>query len=243
MSMDWQTIAAVAAAITAILGAIAAVTGHVTKAWTAGRRWQLRRKKVPAAGEATPSPAPSTGQPSGPSLRVDQALQKGPGVVWIIYRREDTAGTAQRLHEELSGRLGPENVRLDPEPDEAPPGGAESFHEQALRSVIALVLIGPGWLRSEDEYARRRLSVPDDPVRRQIAAALSVKVPLLPILVRGAEMPMENQLPQEISGLALRNALIVTQTSWEDDVARVARVVEHLNEARSRSGRESLSGL
>ncbi len=223
--MDWQTIGAVAGAVTAVLGAVAAVTGQLGKAWAAGRQWQLRRKKS-LAGDAPRAPAPSTERASSPSLGRGQALRNGPAVVWIIYRREDAAGTAQQLHDALSRRLGTKNVRMDPGPDDGPPGGTESHREMVRRTDFALVLMGPEWLRSEDENARRRLWSPDDPVRRRIAAALAAGAGVVPILVRGALMPGPDQLPQEISSLTRRNALQVTQTCWESDVDRVAELFE-----------------
>jgi hypothetical protein len=219
--MDWETIGAVAGAVTAVLGAVAAITGLLGKAWRAGRQWHLRRTKSPEAGKAARAAAPSTAPTRAP---VDQALRKRDGF-WIIYRREDAAGTAQRLHEELSRRYGAKKVWMDPEPDDAPPGSTESFREVARRSDVALVLMGPEWLRSEDERARLRLWSPDDPVRRQIAAALSsAETTVLPILVRGARMCTRDELPEEISVLARRNVLEVSQSSLEYDIARVAEL-------------------
>lgn len=188
--MDWETIAAVAAAVTAVLGAIAAVTGHLTKAWAAGRRWQARRKGASAASGSAQAAAPGIEQADGQSPQADRTLREGSGAVWIIYRREDAAGTAEKLQEGLGRRIGTENVLLSPEATDPSPASAGIFNEIARRSEVVLVLIGPGWLRGEDEYGRARLSIPDDPVRVQIQTALSAEVALIPVLVRGASIPV-----------------------------------------------------
>ena len=62
---------------------------------------------------------------------------------------------------------------------------------------------GPG------ERDARRLDDPRDLVRVEVAAALSRDIPVIPLLVGGAEMPAETELPQGLRTLAYRNGIAV----------------------------------
>src|SRR5213593_1442437 len=105
---------------------------------------------------------------------------------YVSYRRSDTAGWAGRVYDELARRFGPENVFLDV--DTLQPGA--DFIEvsaKAVRSSDAVIaLIGPRWLDEPDSGEGRTIDDPGDFVRREIAAALTAGLPILPVLVDGA---------------------------------------------------------
>jgi TIR domain len=77
--------------------------------------------------------------------------------VFINYRREDTAPYAGRLYDRLAEHFGEDQVFIDI--DQIEPG--EDFVEVINRKVgtcdIALVAIGPHWLRPIDASGKRRL--------------------------------------------------------------------------------------
>ena len=68
-----------------------------------------------------------------------------------------------------------------------------------------LVVIGPNWLTAEDEAGQRRLDQPDDFVAIEIAAALARDIHVIPVLVEGARMPKESELPDSLKRLARRH--------------------------------------
>ena len=100
--------------------------------------------------------------------------------LFINYRREDTAPYAGRLYDRLSAHFGDEQVFIDI--DQIEPG--EDFVEAINRKVgaceIAIVLIGPNWLRATDASGKRRLDDTEDFVRMEIAAALQREIRVIP---------------------------------------------------------------
>ena len=79
--------------------------------------------------------------------------------------------------------------------------------QQALDTCAAvLVVIGPRWLTVADRHGRRRLDLPDDWVRHEIAESLRRHgVRVFPVLL-DAEMPSAEDLPDDIKPLTRRQA-------------------------------------
>jgi hypothetical protein len=140
--------------------------------------------------------------------------------VFLSYRREDSAGFAGRLADGLEAEFGAGSVFRDV--DDIRPG--EDFQlaiESQLRSVDAvLVLIGPRWLEARTDGARR-LDDPADFVRQEIATALASGKPVIPLLVGGAKMPGEADLPAPLASLARRQAVVLSDSGWQGDVTRL----------------------
>jgi hypothetical protein len=146
--------------------------------------------------------------------------------IFISYRREDTAGYAGRIHEELEGRLGPEQVFRDVDTLRAGQDFEQAIRERLQHCQACLVLIGPHWLRSQTEAGVRRLDQPGDYVSMEIAAALARPgVLVIPVLVGGAKMPASADLPEVIRPLARRHAMTVRDETWEADMDRLAAAV------------------
>ncbi len=140
--------------------------------------------------------------------------------VFLSYRREDSAGFAGRLADGLEAEFGAGSVFRDV--DDIRPG--EDFQlaiDSQLRSVDAvLVLIGPRWLDARIDGARR-LDDPGDLVRLEVATALASGKPVIPVLVGGAPMPGEAELPTLLAALARRQAVVLSDSGWQGDVARL----------------------
>jgi hypothetical protein len=83
--------------------------------------------------------------------------------------------------------------------------------EQAIRGAsVVLVLIGPRWLAAEAN-GRRRIDDPEDWVRLEIEAALRrAEIAVVPVLLEGAKMPSEDDLPESLRALTRRNAIVLT---------------------------------
>jgi ankyrin repeat protein len=141
--------------------------------------------------------------------------------VFISYRRDDAAGTAGRLYDRLVDRLGRERVYRDV--DSGQPG--EDFVETIGRKVrecdVLLALIGPGWLRAVDESGGWRLAKEEDLVRVEIATALDRGIRVIPILLEGAKMPRDGDLPSSLAKFAHRNAVEVRDAHFDQDVAQL----------------------
>ena len=141
---------------------------------------------------------------------------------FLSYRRDDSAGFAGRLADDLEVAFGVGTVFRDV--DDIRPG--EDFVqaiESHMKTVdVVLVMIGPRWLTAGSDGSRR-LNDPHDVVRQEIAAALSSGRPLIPLLVGGAVMPTEADLPTPIAGLARRQAVVLSDAGWRGDLERLVK--------------------
>ena len=146
--------------------------------------------------------------------------------VFISYRRDDTAAYAGRLFDRLGARFSEESIvidlRLEPGAD-----WVAAVESTVGAADIGLVLIGPQWAGGSDVDGTRRLHDPGDMVRREIDVMLnSPRTLTVPVLVGGARMPMPQDLPEELRALSCLQALEVSDTRWDYDVARLIDVIE-----------------
>lgn len=72
-------------------------------------------------------------------------------------------------------------------------------------------MIGKDWLKITDSTGRRRLDDPKDTVRQELVTALERRMCVFPVLVGGARMPQEEELPADLQSLCRRNALEITE--------------------------------
>jgi len=161
--------------------------------------------------------------------------------IFIGYRRADTADVAGRLYDALSMAFGDGEVFKDV--DSIPIGADFSAHIKKLlpKCRIFLALIGPGWANAGDASGTSRLDNEKDLVRIEIETALATpKLLFVPVLVNGAHMPAENEVPESIRALLAHNAAILRRDpDFKSDVARlIAALREHL-----RTGRLNLQPL
>ena len=147
--------------------------------------------------------------------------------IFLSYRRDDSAGFAGRLADAMEAEFGTGSVFRDV--DDIRPG-EDFIHaiESHLQQVgVVLVMIGTRWLDAGAD-GRRRLDDTGDFVRQEIQAALESGKPLIPLLVGGASMPAEADLPAAISGLSRRQAVVLSDSNWRGDVERLVASLSKL---------------
>lgn len=137
--------------------------------------------------------------------------------VFINYRRDDSIGTAGRLHDRLVNALGKTSVFMDTEHIPAGADFVEHLKKQVRASKVFLVLIGPDWLNASNSAGERRLDDPDDFVVSEIVEALDRDIVVIPVLVDGAVMPRPEQLPDQIRRLVRRNAIEIRNANFTRD--------------------------
>ena len=191
---------------------------------------------VPRAHWGVDDPAGASGSllrvQSAPRLlrrdtNVDQqghALAASAGV-FVSYRRDDTRHVAGRLAGDLADHFGTDSIFRDVESID----GGEEFPvrlEKALaQCAVMLVLIGHDWLAAKDAQGRRRLDDPADWVRQEIVAALRRAVRVVPVLVEGAALPAEADLPDELKPLVKRQARPLADERWRGDLAALMEML------------------
>lgn len=142
--------------------------------------------------------------------------------IFISYRRDDTRQAAGRLADDLSDRLGADRIFRDIEKIELGVDFEQALNQALVNCEIMLVLIGRQWSRITDSQGRRRLEQPNDWIRIEIVSALKRGIRVVPVLVDGADLPPESDLPEELRPLVRRQALEIEDARWKSDVARLA---------------------
>ncbi|OOG78260.1 toll/interleukin-1 receptor domain-containing protein [Algoriphagus sp. A40] len=150
------------------------------------------------------------------------------GKIFISYRREDTSGESGRLKDKLEQVFGQANIFYDVETLEAGLNFDQSIAKALNESKVLLAMIGPHWLKVEDNKGVKRLQKPEDWVRKEIAEALKRGLRVIPVLVNGAEMPDQEELPEELKELSLKHAQELTSSRWNYDVGELTKVLEKI---------------
>lgn len=156
---------------------------------------------------------PTNALPAGASI---------PGAVFISYRRAGVPHFAGRLQARFACEFGPDRTFLDVG-GIATSQNSQKVVEDTLKDCTAFVaVIGPNWLvESKAPGADDLWSRSPDYVRIEIGAAISLELPIFPVLVDDAEMPEPNQLPPDIAAFAGKHAISFAHDSFERDFERL----------------------
>src|SRR4051812_6307986 len=181
----------------------------------------------------------ATSPPQGAPVSLDQVIAqdrrsksraplRGEGGIFINYRREDSDTWVDHIYEKLCSHFSKNHVFMDV--DSIPPGVdfVDAITSAASKCGLMLVIMGRGWAKMADNQGRPRIQNDDDFVRLEIAAAIRLNIPILPVLGFGASMPSQNELPEEIRALARRNACTIVRATYADDLDALVRHVERL---------------
>jgi hypothetical protein len=146
--------------------------------------------------------------------------------IFVSYRRADAASEAGRITDWLDRHFGEDEVFMDISALEPGVDFVEGI-EQAVEMIDALIaVIGPGWVDAVDEHGNRRLDDPTDWVRLEIANALQRGIRVIPVLVKGAAMPPEAKLPDDLKPLRRRNALPITERQWRPGIEELIQALD-----------------
>jgi len=143
-----------------------------------------------------------------------------PGV-FISYRREDSSGYAGRLFDILSVHFGRENTYMDVDTIMGGDNFPAVIEEKISQCDALLAVIGERWLTCTAANGGRRLDMAGDFVRLEIAKALERGVRVIPVLVGGATMPRQDDLPDELRQLAAREAMDLRDAHFRADAERL----------------------
>jgi hypothetical protein len=157
--------------------------------------------------------------------------------LFISYRREDSADVVGRISDRLIDKFGHDAVFRDV--DSIPLGQDFRTHlrDAVGRCDVLLVIIGQHWC---DTMAggKRRLDDPRDHLRIEVESALQRDIPVIPVLVQGAVLPEEEDLPEVLRPLAYRNAQPVrSDPDFAGDIERLVHGIEvQFGTARASTG-------
>jgi len=129
--------------------------------------------------------------------------------IFISYRRDDSAADSGRIYDRLEPKFGRNNVFKDVDTILLGVDFRHVLTDEVAKCDVMLVIIGRQWVNMADESGQRRLDNPNDFVRIEIEAALARDIPVIPLLVEGAQMPQESDLPHSLALLAYRNGIAI----------------------------------
>lgn len=95
-------------------------------------------------------------------------------------------------------------------------------------------------MKAKGRKGKSRLDDPGDFVRIEIESALNRRIPVIPILVRGASIPLAERLPTSIQDLSYRNGIVVRpDPDFHKDmdrlIAHLKRPIQSITETPSES--------
>jgi hypothetical protein len=162
--------------------------------------------------------------------------------IFISYRRSDTQMAAGRLHDSLVGRFGGPSVFRDKEAIRPGYDWIDEIQNALAGDVVVVALLGPQWADSRDAEGRRRLDDPEDSNRVELETALTKRVPVIPVLVEGANVPGADTLPSSLRALTRRNAVRLRDDDWDADFGRLADALGSLGVVASSRPQAGHSG-
>ena len=138
--------------------------------------------------------------------------------IFISYRRDDSEGEAGRLFDDLTRAFGSDSVFMDVAGIKPGVDFRRAIEQNVASCGVLLAIIGPRWLDTTNADGTRRLDDPNDFVALEIASAMKRDVPVIPVLVHEATMPVVDKLPATIKDLAFHNSVELSHARWNSDV-------------------------
>jgi tetratricopeptide (TPR) repeat protein len=140
--------------------------------------------------------------------------------LFISYRRDDSAAYAGRLCDRLSAVLGAHRVFMDVQGIQPGENFAKAIEQVLAQCSTVLVVIGPRWRKLLDP---RPAHNEQDYVVHEIAAALSAKKTVVPVLVGGTPVSSLGNLPAALTDLSFHQAVELHDSSFDDDCDRLLK--------------------
>ena len=151
--------------------------------------------------------------------------------IFISYRREHTAVIVGRLHDRLADHFGVRQIVRDIETVDAGDDFDHRIDEVVASAAAFLAIISNRWLLDRNPVGKRPIGVPRDWVEREIEVALRRPgVLVIPVLIEGATLPGEQELPYSIRSLAMRDAMHLSDLGWNDEIGNLIGALEEVVE-------------
>lgn len=157
---------------------------------------------------------------------------QGKKLAFISYRRDDSSAPARGLRDNVETAFGGECVFMDVQEIRIGTLWPSVIQNAIAEASVLIVVIGPGWLRMQDEHGRRRLDKPGDWVHDEIALSLLRSIPIIPVCVSRASAPPAEALPKSIERLASFQHLELRDTHWREDIGALFKQLDAIGFVR-----------
>jgi hypothetical protein len=140
--------------------------------------------------------------------------------IFISYRRSDSQEVVDHLYAQLVRVFGPRNVFKDDQVIQPGQDIRQQIHRALATVDVVLVVIGPGW-------ASQRLFDANDYVRMEVESALYKEgCWVIPVLVKGADRPPAQAIPESILRLRDLKAVNISHSAnFRSDIAQLSETI------------------
>lgn len=108
---------------------------------------------------------------------------------------------------------------------------AEVINHSLSQCKVLIAIIGKKWLRAVGSQGRPKLRDPNDYVRIEIEIALQRGIRVIPILVEGASMPMNTELPDSMAPLSRRNGTAMSHARFNVEADQLMNTLKRILES------------
>jgi hypothetical protein len=150
------------------------------------------------------------------------------GKIFINYRRRQSLAEAQHLATLLAKEFGARRVFIDVRGIDGFSNWFETLKQQVEGTAAMISVVGKDWLSALDAKDHPPGETTKDFVRFEIAEALRRNVPVLPVLLDGAAMPLSSQLPAETQGMLLRQGMKLRGEEFPEHAAAIVKQLKKL---------------
>jgi hypothetical protein len=149
-------------------------------------------------------------------------------IIVISYRRQDSNDIARRIYEELKAKYGAKSVYIDIESIQPSADYRIHIRQTLERALVMLAVVGTEW-RGARPDGSVRIFEPNDPVRDEVETMLANRRAVMPILVNGAVMPADTEIPESLRPFRYRHAIAVRSgDEFPTDIQRLFRSIDAL---------------
>ncbi len=164
--------------------------------------------------------------------------------IFISYRRSDSPDATGRIYDRLVTEFGKAQVFKDV--DSIPLGRDFRGHLNDIvgNCGVMLAIVGPHWTQARNPAGQRRLEDADDFVRIELETALARDIPVVPVLVGHAQLPVAAELPGSLASLVFRQSIEVRpDPDFHNDATRLVTALRAILDPAAAAAEQAAAAL
>ncbi len=164
--------------------------------------------------------------------------------IFISYRRSDSPDATGRIYDRLVTEFGKAQVFKDV--DSIPLGRDFRGHLNDIvgNCGVMLAIVGPHWTQARNPAGQRRLEDPDDFVRIELETALARDIPVVPVLVGHAQLPVASELPGSLASLVFRQSIEVRpDPDFHSDATRLVTALRAILDPAAAAAEQAAAAI
>ena len=152
-------------------------------------------------------------------------------IIVISYRRKDSNDVTRSIYHRLVERYGERSVYIDINSIQPSADYRVHIRRTLERALVVLAVIGNEWSGPRESGAAQIFDL-DDPVRVEVETTLSSRRAVMPVLVNGARMPTEADVPHSLKLFPYLHAVEVRSgDDFSSDLRRLCHAIDRLTAA------------